>query len=121
MVGICSEKVAENERVWRVGRLGGSRQHEGSRLRVPEGPRQLEGPMIQVWEGARQPDGSRMRVFEVTRQPDRLNQGWIRGRFGHEDWQEVTHIRPFIEDAVVFKIDFFSPMRLSRQCAKISS
>ena len=72
--------------------------------------------MIQVWEGARQPDGSRMRVFEVARQPDRLNQGWIRGRFGHEDWQEVTHIRPFIEDAVVFKIELFPDAAVQTMC-----
>ena len=37
-------------------------------------------------------------------------------RFGHEDWQEVTHIRPFIEDAVVFKIEFFPDAAVQTMC-----
>lgn len=37
-------------------------------------------------------------------------------RFGHEDWQEVTHIRPFIEDAVVFKIEFFPDAAVHTVC-----
>ena len=47
-------------------------------------------------------EGARLSV--CAEPPD---QDWIRGRFGHEDGQQVTHTRPLIEDVVVFKIEFF--------------